>query len=125
MPVYIASTPDEARPHQPMGIEMATSGSKKVGRPATNNVKFTSDEAAVEIIGSIADRAASNGCDRLSTMMDVSATHANGNPLRLADLLAANDFNFFHDIYGIARHLDRETGKLMNCFSPRFSARAA
>lgn len=55
--------------------------------------------------------------------MDICATHASGNPLRLADLLAADDFNFAHDVFGIERHLNRETGQLGNFFSPRFSAR--
>ena len=59
--------------------------------------------------------------DAIDIQMDVTATHCNGNPLRLADLLAADDFNFLHDISKIARHLDRETGKLTDCFRPRFS----
>lgn len=54
-------------------------------------------------------------------VMDFTATHANGNPLRLADLLAADGFNFMHDAFGICRHLDRETGKLTDFFLPRFS----
>jgi hypothetical protein len=54
--------------------------------------------------------------------MDLEATHANGCPLRLADLLAADDFNFWHDVAGIARHLDRTTGQLLHCFLPRFAA---
>ncbi len=61
--------------------------------------------------------------DVLSIDMDITATHCNGNPLRLADLLAADDFNFMHDVAGIYRHLDRETGSLMDHFSPRFSRR--
>lgn len=67
------------------------------------------------------------GCPRKAVdfAMDVTAAHANGNPLRLADLLAADDFNFIHDVFGIERHIDRDTGKLGNCFSPRFSQRAA
>jgi hypothetical protein len=59
--------------------------------------------------------------DDLDIRMDVIATHANGNPLRLHDLAAADDFNFSHDIVGIYRHLNRETGKLENYFRPRFS----
>lgn len=54
-------------------------------------------------------------------IMDVTAVHANGNPLRLAELAAADEQNFGHDVFGIRRHLNRETGKLENCFSPRFS----
>lgn len=61
--------------------------------------------------------------ERLSLTMDIEATHANGCPLRLADLLAADDFNFAHDVWGIQRHINRTTGKLGNCFRPRFAQR--
>jgi hypothetical protein len=47
-----------------------------------------------------------------------------GTPLRLTELLEADDFNFSHDVFGILRHLDRESGELQNCFVPRFTARA-
>lgn len=60
--------------------------------------------------------------DRMGLTMDITATHANGNPLRLAALLSADDFNLLHDVFGIQKHLDRTTGKLGNCFRPRFSA---
>lgn len=60
--------------------------------------------------------------DRLSFDMDLTACHCNGNPLRLMDLLGASDADFGHDVFGIARYLDRDTGSLTNCFSPRFSA---
>lgn len=53
--------------------------------------------------------------------MDVTAAHANGNPLRLHALLAADDFNFAHDVFGIHRHMNRDTGELGDCFVPRFS----
>jgi len=59
---------------------------------------------------------------RMDMHMDLAAVHANGNPLRFEALLAADDFNFAHDILGIRRNLDRDTGKLENEFSPRFSA---
>lgn len=52
-------------------------------------------------------------------MMDVTAVY-NRDGLRLADLLAADDFNFAHDILGIRRHLNRDTGKLSQ-FVPRFA----
>lgn len=51
--------------------------------------------------------------------MDLSATHSNGCPLDLGRLLAAEDDDFAHDVGGIRRHLDRETGELMDCFVPR------
>jgi hypothetical protein len=57
--------------------------------------------------------------------MDLSATHANGNPLDFAKLLAFDDFNFMHDCFGICACLDRSTGRLTKFFSPRCSARLA
>lgn len=57
----------------------------------------------------------------IDLMMDLTACHTNGNPLRLKELAAANDFNFVHDVFGIRRHLDRETGQLDGRFSPRFT----
>jgi len=55
--------------------------------------------------------------------MDVLACHLNGCPLRLFDLLNADDFNFTHDIVGIREHLDRRTGRLSHRFRPRFVQR--
>lgn len=83
--------------------------------------------AELGVIAEIAHRAAAMkvcrelGYDFKWAMMDLQATHANGTPLRLDDLLKADDFNFSHDILGIRRHLDRKTGKLGGFFSPRFS----
>lgn len=54
--------------------------------------------------------------------MDITACHMNGCPLKLADLLKADGFNFMHDILGINRHINRKTGKLDNHFLPRFAA---
>jgi hypothetical protein len=58
---------------------------------------------------------------RLNLVMDLTATHANGCPMDFNKLLTAPDFDFVHDITGIQRHIDRETGKLGNCFLPRFA----
>ena len=58
---------------------------------------------------------------RMTFVMDITACHANGNPLRLHDLLDADEFNFMHDVMGIHHNIDRRTGKLMNHFLPRFS----
>jgi hypothetical protein len=55
--------------------------------------------------------------------MDLVATHANGNPMDFEKLLDADDFNLMHDVGGIGRHLNRETGELEDFFSPRFSKR--
>ncbi len=51
--------------------------------------------------------------------MDITACHLNGTKLDLDRLLAFGDFDFVHDVFGIARHLDRTTGKLQNHFWPR------
>lgn len=53
--------------------------------------------------------------------MDIEAVHCNGTPLRLAEMIEADDFNFGHDVVGIGRHLDRTTGTLGNHFLPRFA----
>lgn len=77
-------------------------------------------------IRKIAERAMESGLvspeyGRLGVEMNITAVHANGCPLRLAALLAADDLNFAHDITGIHRHLNRETGKLDPLFLPRFA----
>jgi len=58
--------------------------------------------------------------DGMSLDMDISATHISC-PLRLTDLLAADKFNFAHDVFGIMSHINRETGNLEHCFVPRFA----
>lgn len=59
----------------------------------------------------------------MNVSMDIAATHANGTPLKLKELLAADDFNFAHDVAGIRNNLNRESGKLENCFLPRFTTK--
>lgn len=59
--------------------------------------------------------------NRLAVDMDITAAHLNGCPLNLEGLLYAKDFDFFHDINGIRAHLDRKSGKVKGCFSPRYS----
>jgi hypothetical protein len=95
-------------------------------------VSFNVSNADSDLIAKIVDRVVGvealhlhprDRRDRMSITMDITATHASGNPLRLADLLAADDFNFAHDVFGIANHLNRTTGQLENHFSPRFSRR--
>lgn len=53
--------------------------------------------------------------------MDITAAHLNGCPLKLAELLGADDFNFSHDVFGIYRHINRADGQLMDCFVPRYA----
>jgi hypothetical protein len=53
--------------------------------------------------------------------MDIEADHCNGNPIDLDQLLNSSDADFSHDVLGIRRFIDRATGKLGGCFSPRCS----
>jgi hypothetical protein len=95
---------------------------------ATATVNFKTTKQEYELIIKIAKRAnliyRENGVliDPVHIMMDLTATHLNGCPLKLQAMLDADDLNLMHDIAGIDRHLDRDTGKLTGCFDPRFSA---
>lgn len=59
--------------------------------------------------------------DKTHWRMNVTACHLNGCPLDLEGLRAADDFNFAHDMLGIDKHINRETGRLMDHFLPRFA----
>lgn len=97
--------------------------------PAMPEVKLCAPAEDRDLIDQIVNRAADLQMleplyddGRVSAAMDITAVHLNGNPLRLADLLAAEPFDFAHDLVGIFVNLDRRTGKLMNGFLPRYSA---
>lgn len=72
--------------------------------------------AGVELIATGTDRPVGQW------LMDFTACHLNGMPLQLDALLQARPEDFAHDAFGIARHLDRKTGKLGGCFVPRYAA---
>lgn len=97
-------------------------------------VSFTVSEADRELIKKIMDRACAKGfagqpdpliprSERLDVTMSITAVHANGCPLDLQRWLDADDFNFTHDVIGIARHINTETGGLNDFFRPRFCRR--
>jgi hypothetical protein len=53
---------------------------------------------------------------------EIRTVHARIMPLRLLDLLGANDGNFAHDVFGIHEHLLRgPEPALGDCFVPRFA----
>lgn len=54
-------------------------------------------------------------------VMDITATHANGCPLKLGELAGAAKFDFVHDVFGIYRHINRQTGQLEDSFLPRYA----
>jgi hypothetical protein len=88
-------------------------------------ISFQVSKQDNKLIGLIADRAIENrkpyrGYKR-DLVMDLTACHANGTPLKLYELLRADDFDFQHDIFGIREHLNRTTGKLKDYFLPRYA----
>lgn len=98
------------------------------GQHTPTRISWACSKADTLVCAEIADRAVamaeSIGFNyrKQEALMDVMACHCNGCPLRLSELLAADDANFGHDVFGIRRHIDRETGQLTDCFLPRFSA---
>ncbi len=91
-------------------------------------VSFDTTKKDARLIKQIATRAMKRkalkqlaGGERIQIEMDITAVHANGCPLRLKDFLEAPSFDFSHDIVGIRRHLNRDTGQLEDCFLPRYT----
>ena len=77
----------------------------------------------VQQIHKIAVRAAEfdDKLDLMTVEMDLTATNLHC-PMDFYRLAACEDnFNFFHDIYGINTHLNRNTFELENFFQPRFA----
>ena len=61
----------------------------------------------------------------LETSMDLTAVHCNGCPLDLQKLVESSNTDFLHDVFGIRQHIDRDTGKLTDCFFPRCAVHPA
>ena len=82
-------------------------------------VNVTEEETLT--INEIAKRAVSQGVQRnfLHLNMDIMACHVSGCRLDLKALLAFPRRDFLHDICGIVRHIDCETGVLEDGFLPR------
>lgn len=95
--------------------------------PKTAAPKFDVSQEEHAIIQKIVDRAmgvvreVGIRLNRMDVLMDITATHANGMPLRLAELLDAEPFDFNHDVFGIIRHINRRTGEMEGFFVPRFA----
>lgn len=89
-------------------------------------VDFDTDATEESQITDIVDRylvligATGDALEKLHHRMNLTACHLNGCPLDLQKLLDANDFLLAHDLQGIDRFLDRDTGKLeTEIFLPR------
>lgn len=80
-------------------------------------LKTTKDEG--DLIDLIVERA--NVQNSFGLLMDITACHVNACPLNLGELYAAKDYDFYHDLQGIVRHVNRKTGKLEDCFLPRYA----
>jgi hypothetical protein len=91
------------------------------------NWEITNPDASIVI--DIVDRAEKLriifATEKRTTMMDITACHCNGCELDLAGLFAAAPMDFGHDVLGISEHLDRKTGALLDCFTPRYAAKNA
>lgn len=78
-----------------------------------------------ELIHKIANRAVALAVqhgfsyEKIEACMDIAGCHLNGCELDLNKLLAAPDFDFGHDVFGIRRYIDRDTAELTSCFLPR------
>jgi hypothetical protein len=62
--------------------------------------------------------------ERMHYEMNLCATVAQGCQIDFARMLdndERDNFDFAHDLFGIDRHLDRSTGRLLGCFVPRFA----
>ena len=59
--------------------------------------------------------------DFISLCMDIETAH-NIEPLRLQELLEADNGNFTHDVIGIQQNLDRQTKTMKDFFVPRYTA---
>lgn len=89
-------------------------------------LKTKEESRVIHKIAALASKTARDvGVDypTMDAAMDITACHCNGMPLDLEALLHADEFDFAHDVLGIRRHIDRETGKLGGCFVPRYAQR--
>lgn len=92
----------------------------RVGRPSTlGQIKWKISVEDAAMVSRIVQRANLMTCDP-QLHMDITACHNNGCPLDLEKLFAADDLDFAHDVFGIARHIDRDSGRVGGCFLPRF-----
>lgn len=84
------------------------------------------NKADLILINSIANRAVNLAAeygieyDKFTAVMDIEFAHLDC-PLYLQRLLDADDGNFGHDVFGIRKHMNRETKKMEDCFLPRFA----
>ena len=93
------------------------------GQEKNSMINWDVEDLDALIVDKIVDRAITLGIyeEKVAASMDIVATHLNGCPLRLKELLKADDLNFIHDVAGIRKYLDRTTGELTKCFLLRYT----
>lgn len=89
-----------------------------------SSIKWAATGGEYVLIANIIKRLAAFGypVSYPNTEMDLTACHLNGCPLDLKRMSKAGRFDLFHDINGIERNINRDTGKLSNAFRPRFAS---
>ncbi len=93
----------------------------------TQDINWTISRDDAKSISRIVKRTHKEHPDVFDTMgltMDLTACHLNGCSLDLADLVKAESSDFIHDVDGISRHINRDTGELGACFLPRYARKA-
>ena len=87
-------------------------------------ISWSKNREVIELESQLAKRAVSMAkehdiqYDQMTAVMDIDACHNNGNPLKLQELLEADDFNFAHDVFGIRQHIAAHSGIVV---SPNFT----
>jgi len=101
-------------------------GEAEAARPPAPVINWDTDATEDSQISDIVDGYLNligdpgNEAEKLRHRMNLTACHLNGCPLDLAKLLDAKAFALAHDVQGIDRHLDRDTGQLdTDRFLPR------
>lgn len=61
--------------------------------------------------------------NRQALHQDLMTAHCNATPLRMWQLFASETGDFTHDVLGIALHIERTTGRMLNGFTPRFASK--
>lgn len=84
------------------------------------NYQLTTKDSA--LISTIMDNCKIPARHRLNMELSMRVCHANGCALDLDRMVKVGlTSDVVHDVYGIDKHTCRETGKLLNCFIPRFA----
>ena len=102
-----------------MKTELTLTDCKLISKIANRAMKMFdgSQEKQTELIRTCSEYSGYNN-KKMDFMIDLEKVNCD---LDLQALLDADDLNFAHDIAGINRHLDHDTGELKDCFWPRFA----